>query len=570
MKLDSLLECRGRRRLWSERARAATALAAALGTALVLAGCAAVPHIGPRPVPLTADRIAAGTSLAAADTGATAGDASMPAGGTAAPAWPADAWWTAYGDPQLNSLIGEGLAHSPDVAAAIARLRKADALAQQAGAALLPTLDGAGTVGLTKQSYNQGFPPEFVAFLPHGWKGEGQLDVTLGFDPDIWGRNRAALAAATSARQAAGVDAQQAALMLATNIAQAYADLGASLALRDNRGAALASRNAAEHLTEQRMQQGQDTRGSLRTAQALSASARADVLAADQSVLLRRHQLAALLGAGPDRGLAITEPRLAPLGLRPLPAGVTTELMSRRADIVAARTRVEAAASRIKVARADFYPAFRLSGLIGIESLGFSQLFTSGSTYGTVGPAISLPLFHGGALRGAYRGARADYDLAVADYDRAVLAAYQQVADAVTNRSLLARQLAEARAAATASQEANAIAFARYRGGLSNYLDALIVQDRLVQTREALVMTDAAYRTADIALIQALGGGFAEDASPSPALPQPSRLLERFSPVSSARWLLSQSGTCRCLQPISPEEPRLSYSRHSQPRWQSL
>jgi outer membrane protein TolC len=174
--------------------------------------------------------------------------------------------------------------------------------------------------------------------------------------------------------------------------------------------------------------------------------------------------------------------------------------------------RVEAAASRIKVARADFYPTISVQGLIGIQSLGLSQLFTSGSTYGSVGPAVSLPLFHGGELQGAYRGARADYDLAVADYNRTVLTAYQQVADAVTDRSLLAAQLTQARAAVTASEEANAIADARYRGGLSNYLDALIVQDRLVQTREALVMTDAAYRTADIALIRALGGGFAESA----------------------------------------------------------
>jgi NodT family efflux transporter outer membrane factor (OMF) lipoprotein len=466
------------------------------GLALLLAGCAAVPNTGPRPVALTAASIAASQSLAASDQGQ----------------WPADSWWTAYGDPQLDSLIAEGLAHSPDVAAATARLKKADALAEQAGAALLPKLDAGGSVGYTKQSYNIGFPAEYVALLPHGWHPQGVLNTTLNFDPDLWGRNRAALAAATSERQAAAVDAQQAGLMLATSIAQAYADLGAALALRDNRAAALDSRTASQTLTDQRMHQGMATRGDLRTAQAQADSARADLLAADQTVLLRRHELAALLGAGPDRGLTIAPPRLAPLGLHELPAGVTTALMARRADIVAARVRVEAAASRIKVARADFYPTISVQGLVGIQSLGLSQLFTSGSTYGTVGPAVSLPLFHGGALRGAYRGARADYDLAVADYDRTVLTAYQQVADAVTDRSLLARQLAEARAAVTASEEADAIADARYRGGLSNYLDALIVQDRLVQTREALVMTDAAYRTADIALIRALGGGFAETA----------------------------------------------------------
>jgi NodT family efflux transporter outer membrane factor (OMF) lipoprotein len=467
---------------------------------LLLAGCA-VPATGPRPVPRTPDSIAAGQSLAASDHGAN--DQGR---------WPADDWWTAYGDPQLNAIEAEGLANSPDVAAALARLRKADALARQAGAALLPTLDAAGTVGYTKQSYNLGYPQQFVALLPHGLKTQGQLDMTLGFDPDIWGRNRAALAAATSERQAMVVEARQAALLLATSIAQAYADLGAAIELRDNRLAALDTRSASQGLIGQRLREGLETRGSLRTSQAQAASARADLTAAEQSVLLRRHALAALLGAGPDRGLTITAPRLAPLTTHDLPAGVTTGLIGRRADIVAARARIEEQASRIKVARADFYPDLRVNALIGLQALPLGQLLTGGSAYGSVGPAISLPLFHGGALRAAYRGARADYDLAVADYDRTILAAYQQVADAVTTRAYQARQLDDARAAASASEEAYSIATARYRGGLSTYIEALTVEDQLVQARQALALANAAYRTADISLVRALGGGYAEDA----------------------------------------------------------
>ena len=195
-----------------------------------------------------------------------------------------------------------------------------------------------------------------------------------------------------------------------------------------------------------------------------------------------------------------------------IPAGVTTGLIGRRADIVAARARIEEQASRIKVARADFYPDLRVNALIGLQALPLGQLLTGGSAYGSVGPAISLPLFHGGALRAAYRGARADYDLAVADYDRTILAAYQQVADAVTTRAYQARQLDDARAAASASEEAYSIATARYRGGLSTYIEALTVEDQLVQARQALALANAAYRTADISLVRALGGGYAEDA----------------------------------------------------------
>ncbi|MDE2301842.1 MAG: efflux transporter outer membrane subunit [Sphingomonadales bacterium] len=468
---------------------------AGLLAGLALASCG-VPGTGPHPAPLAT--LAARSALPGEPEGQ----------------WPADGWWRTYGDPQLDAIEDEGLAHSPDIGAALARLASADALARQAGAALLPGVDAAGTAGLSKQSYNLGYPPQFVSLLPHGWNGEGNLDLTFGFDPDIWGRDRAALAAATSEREARAVEARQAALMLSTAIAEAYADLAAAITLADNRQAALDTRSLSQQLIGQRVKEGLENQASLHTAQAVSASARGDLDAAQAAVLLRRHQLAALLGEGPDRGLAVAAPRLAPLAPAPLPADVTTALVARRADIAAARARVVAAASRIRQARADFFPALRLNALVGLQAIGLGNLVNGGSTYGTVGPALSLPLFEGGALRAAYRGASADYDLAVADYDRTVVDAYQQLADAVTSRASTARQLDAARAAEQESQQAYDLAMARYRGGLSTYLDALTVEDRLVEARQALALADAAYRSADIALVRALGGGFAAGAAP--------------------------------------------------------
>jgi outer membrane protein TolC len=170
---------------------------------------------------------------------------------------------------------------------------------------------------------------------------------------------------------------------------------------------------------------------------------------------------------------------------------------------------MESAASRIKVARADFFPAIRLNALIGLQSLGLGSLLQSDSTFGSVGPAVSLPVFHGGALAGRFRSANAGYDAAVADYDKTVLAAYQQVADAVTSRQALAARLGDTRAALAATQDAYTIARRRYDGGLSTYLDVLSVEDRLLQARLAATALEAAARSADITLIRALGGGFA-------------------------------------------------------------
>jgi NodT family efflux transporter outer membrane factor (OMF) lipoprotein len=459
----------------------------------ILSGCASVPDLGPRAALRSAESVPAERSLAANDPGAR---------------WPGDGWWQAYRDPQLSQLVEEGLRGSPDAAAAAARFRRARALAQAAGAALVPTLDATAEGALQKQSYNNGIPAQFV---PKGWQDVGQASLTLGYDLDLWGGNRAALAAATSEAEAARIEQAQARLMLTTAIAAAYADLARLHAERDVLAAAVEIRAATRKLVADRVSSGLDTRAELKQADAALPLARAELAATDESIALIRNQIAALIGAGPDRGLAIARPRLAALPEAGLPAQITTELVARRPDITAARARAEAAASRIKVARADFYPAIRLGALVGVQSLGLDNLVKSGSTSGRVGPAISLPIFHGGALSGQYKGARASYDEAVAAYDRTVVMAYREVADAVTSRRWAADRLAQSRQALADSEEAYAIARQRYQGGLSTYLNVLNSEETLLRARRAVANLDARMFALDIALIRALGGGFVDD-----------------------------------------------------------
>jgi len=472
------------------RVRGGLALAT-LAPGLLLAACAPIPNLGPRPQPLTAAQVQA--------------DKSLP--GTPGAVWPGDDWWKGWGDPQLDALIAEGLANSPDVATALARFRRAGAMAEQAGAARLPRADLQGNAGLERQSLNMGFPPQFQAFLPQGWNDGGQVALNVGFDPDLWGRNRAAYAAARSEQQAAALEARQARLALTVGIASAYVDLDRLYAERDVRQRQLESSTQIVKLTSERQANGLENRGGVALTAADLSTARVNLAAAEQALALRRNQISALIGAGPDRGLALARPRLAPPQARPLPEAVTTELVSRRADVIAARSRVEAAASRIGVARADFFPSIRLGALIGFQSLGLDLLFNKNSMMGTVGPAISLPIFHGGELQGRYRGARADYDEAVAGYNRTVLMAYQQTADAVTSSQLAARQLGEARAGESAAREARDLMQARYKGGLATAIDVLIADDRLLRARLSVIALEDALRNADVATVRALGGG---------------------------------------------------------------
>lgn len=462
---------------------------------LSLAGCASVPELGPRLELRTAQTVAAQRSLA-------------PQPGAD---WPGDRWWTRFGDPQLDTLIAEGLANSPDVAAAVARVRRAAGMAQQAGAAGLPTVDVTGSAYETRSSLNNGFPDEIKQILPQGWRSGADVAASASYELDLWGKNRATRLAALSDAEAARLEAQQAGLVLSAAIASAYADLEQLYEQRDVRADALSIRTASRDLVSQRRQNGLETQGSVRSADAEVASERAALADADAQIAVRRNQIAALVGAGPDRGLTITRPRLAPDVSVPLPQGVTTELLARRPDVVAARERVEAAADRIDVARAGFYPSIRLDALIGLQALGIGNLIENDSINGRVGPAISLPIFHGGYLQGRYRVARADYDEAAATYNSTVLQSYREVADAVASRAAMADQLAYARDAVSAARDAYAVANLRYKGGLSNYLDALVVENRLLEARLALAELEARSRGLDIALVRALGGGFEYD-----------------------------------------------------------
>src|SRR6185436_15902211 len=144
------------------------------------------------------------------------------------------------------------------------------------------------------------------------------------------------------------------------------------------------------------------TQAAVERAHAGRAAAEAQLAAVDEAIGLTRNSLAALLGQGPDRGLAIARPEPGSIRAFGLPANLQADLIGRRPDLVAARLTAEAAGKRIKAAKADFYPNVNLTGLIGVQALGLDMLTKSGSTMGGIGPAITLPIFDSGRLQGNY------------------------------------------------------------------------------------------------------------------------------------------------------------------------
>lgn len=463
-------------------------LPAALTAALLLAGCATTHGLAPEGRPLDADTLAASRSLAGAHVPGAA--------------FPQQQWWKALGDPQLDALIDEALAGTPTLALADARTRQAVAQAGLADAERQPVVAASG-------QYSGIRIPASVAPPPLGgtYKGIYLLGLNFKYSPDLWGGQRARWQAALGQARAAEVEAQDARLLIASNVAQAYVGLAQAYAALD---VATAEQQRSSHLLDlgrQRVRAGLDNQLTLRQAESGVDAAKAAQQAAQQQIDAARNALAALLGKGPDRGLAITRPALLSAPPVGVPDVVSSELLGHRPDVVAARWQVEAAAHGIKAAKAAFYPTVNLSALVGVAAGSLGDLFNSNALVVQGGPAISLPIFDGGRLRSGLASSDAQYDLAVANYNQTLVGALREVVDALQGARSLDAQLVSTQQARDAAQAALSLATQRYRAGLATQLDVLAAQQPLLRIDQQLATLRAQRLNAAIDLDRALGGG---------------------------------------------------------------
>jgi NodT family efflux transporter outer membrane factor (OMF) lipoprotein len=456
--------------------------------AVALGGCASVPKLGPRPEVVKVETLATSRTFAGPET-----------------PWPADQWWHDFRDPQLDRLMDEALAGSPTIEQAAGRIRVAAAQADLARATLLPSAGLTATARYSRITQSIGLPTD------GDWHLLGAGLINASYSIDLWGKNRSALRAAVSEQRAGEADAAAARLALTTSVASAYTDLSQLFLRRSVAADALKVRQATLDLVTRRFNAGIDPRTAMEQARAGADAATGALAAIDEAIGLNRNAIAALLGAGPDRGLDIQAPQLVQRRPPGLPADAAIGLVGRKPEIVSARWRVEAEAQRIGVAHAGFYPNVSVAGLIGLASFGLSNLFKDESVIGSVGPAISLPIFDGGRLRANYRGARARYDVAVGQYDEALLRALHDAADAATSQRALAARQQSADNAVARQESAYRLSRMRYEGGLSDYQSVLIVENSLLDARDQAASLRLRGYVLDISLVDALGGGFRGD-----------------------------------------------------------
>jgi NodT family efflux transporter outer membrane factor (OMF) lipoprotein len=419
-------------------------------------------------------------------------------------AWPAHDWWHRYSDAQLDRMISEALANSPSLRAAEARVRQAAASTELTGAALSPQVTSAARSNRVEYSENSNVPKP----LAGTWKWSNEASLNFSYELDFWGKNRSALDAAVGREKAAEVDREAARLLLTVGITQTYLKLSQLFAQRDLGEHVLAQRSQVLQLTAQRVAAKIDSQTDLKQAQLAIPVAKGDIAATDEAISLVRLQLAALMGAGPDRGAGIGPPQLKSVRPSGVPTILPSELLARRPDVVAQRWRVESLRKDIDVAKAQFYPTINLNGLIGLQSLGFSKFLQSGSAIASAGGGLTLPIFDGGRLRGNLALHDANYDLAVEAYNQTLVDALRDVASQLVSIQWLSERNALQGEALATAQQAYELALQRYRSGVGNYLQVLAAQNQVLAQQRAQIDLDTRAFELDMQLARALGGGY--------------------------------------------------------------
>ncbi len=461
-----------------------TALLVAIASALVLAlgGCANPAGIAPR-----------AAALAPAALGAAGAE----------PTTLAADWWRGFDDPTLSGLIERALAGNPNLKVAQARLQRAAANAGAARAAAGPQVGGDFDLTRQRFSANSLYPPPLGGAII----SSATLQASGSWELDFFGRNRAVLDAALGAERAAQADAQAARLLMATQVASTYLQLARLVDQREVATRSLEQREQTLGLIRQRVQAGIDTSVELRQGESALPETRQQIEALDEQMTLARHALAALTVQAPDALAALT-PRLTQVHAVPMPAAVPADLLGHRADIAAARWRVEAATRDMAAARAQFYPNVSLTAFIGLSSFGIENLIKSGSRQYGVGPALSLPIFDAGRLRANLHGKAADVDAAVETYNSAVIGAVRDVADQLASLRSIEQQQQQQQQAQAAAEAAYDLSLQRYRAGLGTYLTVLTAESNVLNQRRLAADLKARALESQVALVHALGGGY--------------------------------------------------------------
>jgi outer membrane protein, multidrug efflux system len=411
-------------------------------------------------------------------------------------------WWTVFQDPQLQELIRAALQQNFDVRIAATRVLQAQAQLGITRADQFPSVNGGADYTAQRLAKTSSVLPAFET-------NTGELDLSVLWNLDFWGKYRKATEAARASLLASEWGRRAVLDSVISNVATAYFQLRAMDLQLEISKDTLASRQDSLRLTQVLARNGSASDLDVRQAEQLVYTASETIPDLERQIQQQENLISILLGRNPGpiaRGLQITEePK--PLSV---PPGLPSALLERRPDIREAEENLIAANAEIGVAKAAYFPSISLTGTAGFQSDALTRLFTSPAGLWTAGPSLTQPIFEGGRLRSTVKLTEAQKQQELLTYESTIQEAFREVSD-----SLIAyqkdREFREQQGLlTTAAQGAARLSDIRYRGGTASYLEVLTNDTNYFSAELNLVQAQLNERLALVQLYQALGGGWQE------------------------------------------------------------
>lgn len=406
-------------------------------------------------------------------------------------------WQEFYSDERLKGLIALGLENNKDFESARLAIEKARAQYQITDLNDLPRIDGSG--GYTRQAQNR-----------TDKNPNSSYNVNLGlanYELDFWGKIASLKEQALQNFLATTAAKDTTQISLISNIAQSYANLSYSLAQLKLAEATVESREKSLFIADKRFEAGIDPKLPSLQASASLENARLAVLQAQSSILRSRNALQFLVG-GPIPTNLIPAPAVSNITSQQIfSAGLPSELLRYRPDVLEAEYSLKAAGANIEVARASYFPSISLASSVGVSSGSLDDLFKSGSVGWSFGPSISVPIFDAGRLDANYDVAKIEREQTLANYERSIQTAFREVSDVLATRATLGDQLAAQYRLQDNFEQTYQIADARFKAGIANYLDVLDAQRSLFSTQQGILDLELQKIISQVELYQVLGGG---------------------------------------------------------------
>ena len=416
--------------------------------------------------------------------------------------WPDNEWWKSFKSEPLTAQIEQASSENYDMAAAVARVRQADAQVQINGAALLPSINATGAADRNRTAGTKISKPH----IANSYNGS----LSASYELDFWGKNHASSASAIASADASRFDQESVKLTTLSSVATTYFNI---LGTKERLKVANENLSNATSLLDtirKRYKAGIATALDMAQQESVVATQRAAIPPLEQQLQQYSDAQAILLGKMPEN-MNIPPDNLGDIALPMVTSGLPSELLERRPDVRNAESQLEAAHADIIVARTAFFPSISLTTSGGYQSAAFANLFRPDSMLWSLGSSISQPIFEGGQLSGELELKKARYDELLADYRKAVLAAFSDVEDALVGVKQTTEEEAAQELAVKTARNAYQLTLQQLHGGIIDITTVLNTQKTLFSAEDALVQAKLSHLQAIVSLYKALGGGWKAD-----------------------------------------------------------